>query len=288
MKRRTWLRTAAATFGASLTLSNRHSRAADEPEPPDGPDDDYSPYPPAHPRIVPIAVLDGGGLKLHAVALSSDGSRVVATHGLRVKAFRVWDAADGRERVTSQDLVGPIQALAFTPDGAQILTASSKGFAGPGDAGDPATIETWEASAKRGPQEFRSPRGRVLGLAATREGAVVALDSNDVVKCWGVAEGAGAFTLEGPKNCVRGVRFNPASVSVPMGDARFHWTSARQRRASSIPRTILCCGMRTQGRAASWTRRSTRSGRSRSAPMVPTSLWLQQTKRSSPSNLVPG
>ncbi len=199
MKRRDWLRTAAATIGVPLTMSDRHAAAADEVEPPDGPDDDHGAVPATFIRVPPIAVIAGSGPKFHAVALSADGTRLAAAEAL-CHVFKVWGAKDGSEWFTSPEQLGPVQALAFSLDGTRI--ASSAALIRPVDKDNPNLLKVLDAATGRSIQEIRIPQGYLIALALTRSGTLVAIDTNDHVKAWKVAGAQESFVLDGSETKV--------------------------------------------------------------------------------------
>lgn len=61
MKRRDWLRSAAMCAGISAISGSSWAEPPQQEEFPDGPDDDYSPAPPAYPRVAPRARSRGAG-----------------------------------------------------------------------------------------------------------------------------------------------------------------------------------------------------------------------------------
>lgn len=166
---------------------------------PDGPDDDYSPMPPAYPRVKPHATIAWSGLRVQAVALSADGS-FAATCVEGQKVFKVWDPADGRERITSALHPGPIHALAFYPDGTSIASTLSRGFIGPGDTGDPSSVRISDTKSGQGRRDLHGLDGYVKGLAISTDGLAVAIDTHEIVRAWKVMDGAEIYTLKGPMN----------------------------------------------------------------------------------------
>jgi WD40 repeat protein len=111
-------------------------------------------------------VLNGPGAALNGVALSVDGSRVAAS-GLD-GSVRVWDPRTGAVIVDVRAHQRALSALALTPDGSALLTASTS---------DP-QVRLWDPStgnplaqlATDGPgvaAAVFSPSGRLIGAATT-------------------------------------------------------------------------------------------------------------------------
>src|SRR6185369_9190465 len=66
------------------------------------------------------AQLQGVNVPVAHVAFSTDGSRLVTSGG---DIARVWDAKSGALQRELSDPTGTIKCAAFSPDGAQVVTA---------------------------------------------------------------------------------------------------------------------------------------------------------------------
>ena len=225
MKRRDWMLSMAA-LGVPATSFGRQQevKAQDGFAVPGGPDDDFNPMGPFAPRVAPFAHVAGGRRMIAAVALSADGTRLAAA-GLGEKGFRVWDAADGLERLDSHEPVGGTFALAFAPNGQQIASAGCWSRV-PGDDKDPNVIRLQDPATGEGFRDLLGLRGYPKGLAWSRAGVVVALDTAETLRAWNVADGALRFTLKGPEGRWHGGGFRP-------GQSGFG-VSADGRRAASL------------------------------------------------------
>ncbi len=72
----------------------------------------------------------GAERPLHALAFSSDGSRLLSGSGLLSGSVELWDAHSGRRLRRFPRQFGATHAVAFSPDGA--LAVSGHGHYGPG------------------------------------------------------------------------------------------------------------------------------------------------------------
>ena len=120
-----------------------------------------------NPRTVErLRVLDAAGAVVHRIVFAPDGRRVAASLESSAEngGVRVWGVADGKtEAVLARHERGAV-GLAFSPDGATLLTTSGEG-----------TVRLWEAGSGRRlleiPPEIAIQRvevGAVLGLDGTR------------------------------------------------------------------------------------------------------------------------
>ncbi len=120
-----------------------------------------------NPRTVErLRVLDAAGAVVHRIVFAPDGRRVAASLESSAEdgGVRVWGVVDGKtEAVLARHERGAV-GLAFSPDGATLLTTSGEG-----------TVRLWEAGSGRRlleiPPEIALQRvevGAVLGFDGTR------------------------------------------------------------------------------------------------------------------------
>ena len=219
MKRRDWLRSAAMLLAGDIALLGLPRALSAREEFPDGPDDDYSPMPPSAPRLKPHASLVGGRHRVHALALSADGARIAVSEQ-QSRVFKVWDAVNGREQVTSGTYPGEIHALAFDPIGKSIASTVSNGYImlGVGDKGDPPSIRISDVATAQKTRDLLGLEGYAKGLALTRSGLAVALDTHEVLRAWKISDGADVYSLNGPVNRIHGGGFEAVQSGFGVSD----------------------------------------------------------------------
>ena len=142
-----------------------------------------------------------GDCRAESAVFSADGKRVAAGDGHRL---RVWDVATGRTIRTLLGHSGDVTCLAFSPDGARLVSASY--FDG--------TVRLWDVEAGR---EVRPLGGHVAvaALAFRPDGKRVVSAGREGLKVWDAtadeAESRGgdaAWCFDGRPGEVRGVAFS--------------------------------------------------------------------------------
>lgn len=108
--------------------------------------------------------------------------------------------------------MGPVQALTYNHDGTRLALVAARDFVKPGDKEEPTIIRISDASTGRGIQEFNGPQGNIKGLALTREGTVVALDTAETLLAWNVTDKVELFAIRGPAGRRQGWFFQPAQT----------------------------------------------------------------------------
>jgi WD40 repeat protein len=221
--------------------------------------------------------LTGHKQPIHAVAFSPDGSRVVT--GSDDTTARLWDAATGKELLSLQPYAGlatgsnprnsagtaggaqalhghtgPIYAVAFSPDGRQILTGSldstvklwdattgreigtleghgwgvtAVAFSPNGQqiltAGFDQTARVWDVAILREPPEhealsFKVPGGPVNAVAFSPDGRwLITASGYRRARVWNAATGQLRLTLEGHQGAVSFAAFSPDGQRIVTG-----------------------------------------------------------------------
>jgi WD40 repeat protein len=149
------------------------------------------PWPP-HPDALPLTDPDA---TVNLVAPSPDG-RTVATAGYNDRAIFVWDAATGQLRRRLAGHGGRVSGLAWTPDGATLLSTG-------GDPrlpdGEPPRLRRWDAATGRerpAQPGFDKPFTSFL-LSPDGSLLVARHDDNKPAVVWDAATGRELRTLAG-------------------------------------------------------------------------------------------
>jgi WD40 repeat protein len=130
---------------------------------------------------------------VYAVAFAPDGRSVVS--GGEGEAM-VWDLAS---RAPSASLAHgtPVRSLAFTPDGARLLTGGADGVA-----------RLWDLGRGGDPLALRGHGAAIFRIALSADGATAATGSDDgTIKLWRTDDGRLLRTLLGHQDCLRGLGF---------------------------------------------------------------------------------
>ncbi|HSB61267.1 MAG TPA: protein kinase, partial [Vicinamibacteria bacterium] len=131
-----------------------------------------------------------------AVAVTPDGSRVLAGHGLEV---RVWDAATGAAARAPLKGEAPVRALAVTPDGRYLLWA-----------GENAPLSVWDLEAGRAVRTWQRHTGFTTAIAIAPDGRrAVTAGSDRIVRVWDLPTGQCLRTMEGHEDAVTSVAVGP-------------------------------------------------------------------------------
>jgi WD40 repeat protein len=168
----------------------------------------------------PLRTLTGLSRAAGCVAISPDGARVAAAHGDagavgRVKFaddtpndVKVWDAATGKEVLTLKGHEQPISAVAFSPDGKLLVSASLDG-----------SVRLWNAASGKQvralPREDRAPvrdaafrpDGKALAVAAGLP--AIFGGGGGEIELWDLETGRPGVKLRGHTGPIDRVAFRP-------------------------------------------------------------------------------
>jgi WD40 repeat protein/predicted Ser/Thr protein kinase len=113
--------------------------------------------------------------KIWSAAFSRDGRRIVTgTHSLTAT---VWDAANGKERLTLKGHTEHIHAAVFSPDGRRIVTGSAD-----------QTAKLWDAATGEELLTLKGHSDSILSVAFSPDGQRIVTGSRDhTIKVWEAA-----------------------------------------------------------------------------------------------------
>ncbi len=123
--------------------------------------------------------------------------------------MKIWDAANGKEITTLKGHTGWVNAVAFSPDGVLLASASCD-----------KTVRFWDAKSGREVRVLKGHAGSVVCLAFSADGKRLASGGgawdaqkksyiSGELKVWDVAGGRETFSLQGLGQWVSSVAFSP-------------------------------------------------------------------------------
>lgn len=143
-----------------------------------------------------IRTFEGHTSWVHAVALSSDGSRIVS--GGTDKTIKVWQPDRGQALHTIQTPGGSVHAAAFSPDGTTFATG-----------GTDRVLRLWSTSTAQLARSFAGHEGGIFAVAFSPDGSLLASGGSDrSVKIWSVADGRPVLSIL-EKGTVASIDFSP-------------------------------------------------------------------------------
>jgi WD40 repeat protein/uncharacterized caspase-like protein len=163
---------------------------------------------------------DGPGSR---VRFSPDGKHVLGTSAKPVQktravydyTVRLWNASSGAEVCTFTGHSGDVQSVAFSSDGAQVLTGSRDG-----------TARLWATAGGKQIRIFRSPEGQpgtffdgvITSVAFSPNGKWVLTGSTDkTARLWDAASGKQIHAFQGHAHNINSVAFSPDGKQVLTG-----------------------------------------------------------------------
>jgi eukaryotic-like serine/threonine-protein kinase len=153
------------------------------------------------------ALVEPGVREAWSVAFSPDGRTLAVGYDDEVggdkRTLQMWDPATGWLRATLPGHAGTVMCLAYTADGAGLVTG-----------GYDKVLRLWDA-AGREVRAFREHAGPVRALAVSANGRLLASTGDDyVVLLWDVASGRQLHALRGHTDKVSGLAFTPDGLTL--------------------------------------------------------------------------
>lgn len=143
------------------------------------------------------------------VAFSPDGGVLAGGEGWPEYAVRIWDAATGAQRYALAGHTDWVEAIAFSPDGEWLASASWDG-----------TIRLWETGTGTHKQTLTGHTGGVGSVAFSPDGRTLASGGMDnSIRLWDVPTGTHKQTLTGHTSNVASVAFSPDGSEMGSGSA---------------------------------------------------------------------
>ena len=159
------------------------------------------------------------GLKVHGLALSPDGRRLITDageYGGANNAISIWDLASGQKLRSLPGHKSVQGALAFSPDGRQVLTTM--------DSVAEASTVAWDVETGRQVQTYRGRTDMSMILDTRRDGRIfMAATMDGTIRLWDMAAGAPSrvFHLEDSDYVLpRSIAISPDGRYVAAGGGR--------------------------------------------------------------------
>jgi WD40 repeat protein len=158
--------------------------------------------------------FDGPAGKIENVAFSPD-STLLAAAGFTYlvepnkpptprREFKVWNTATRKEMSALPRSVGPVNGMAFAPDGRALATAGEK------------AVHLWDLATGKEVRALRGPTEELAGVAFSADGKRLAAPCLDgTVRVWDPATGQELSTLPGQQGEMLAVAFAPTGGGTP-------------------------------------------------------------------------
>ena len=174
--------------------------------------------------------LAGAENPINAIAFSPDSRQIAAAEGLPsvVGQVRLWEI-DGKESRVFTGHLDSIYALAFSPDGTKLVTASYDKL-----------LILWDVASGKELHTLKHHTGAVFAAAFSPDGkALVSAAADQTVKVWSIETGQRIVTLTESTKGLNAVAFHPRGHEIAVAGIDkmiriYEWngTSAKLRRSA--------------------------------------------------------
>jgi WD40 repeat protein len=158
--------------------------------------------------------FDGPAGKIENVAFSPDGTRLAAEGHNWVRddnkqlntqrEFKVWDTATRKEKSPLPKTIGPVEGMAFSPDGDTLAVSGGK------------AVHLWDLATGKERRTLPGPDDELLGVQFSPDGKRLAAACLDgTVRIWDPAAGTELSTFVGHQDKVFVVAFAPLDGGKP-------------------------------------------------------------------------
>ena len=198
------------------------------------------------------ATLKSASLEYFCLAFSPDGKTLASGAGPANDrgvlqpggVVRLWDVAKGKERVALKGHKGIVQAVAFSPDGKTLASASRTVPMVPNQAGQ-GEVKLWNVATGKETASLSGLSDEVWCVAFSPDGKLLATGGKDrTIRLWDVATVKEVASLNGHSGTVVSLAFSPDGKTLASagGDPSSHpapgevrlWDVARRAEVASL------------------------------------------------------
>lgn len=166
-------------------------------------------------------VLRGHMSGIKSLSVSREGKLASAAGDWTAK---VWDLSNGKDIATYELDVPVVTAVAFSPDGRTVATATTRDV-GLGEKGD-ATIQLWDVASGKNFAVFRGHTDHILCLAFHPKGHLLASGQSGKrganpaqIKIWDLRNGKHLINIFGHDDKILSLQFSPDGGILASGSA---------------------------------------------------------------------